>query len=237
LQLNLFSSSNLHEKATQIHERLCAFYGCPIPYFNNLDPLSELISALLSHRTKNADSHQAFQQLVEQFPNWEAVRDAPIEEVQAAIAPSTWPEMKAPRIQQVLRQIEKRRDGKLSLDFLAEAEISEARAWLEELAGVGAKTSAAVLAFSSLRRRVLVVDSHHYRVAARLNLIPANINSQNAHSLLEAQLPKNWSAQKVYDNHEVMMLHGQGCCHYRKPACDRCLLIDLCPHGQAQIFN
>ncbi|MBD3883808.1 Fe-S cluster assembly protein HesB [Phormidium tenue FACHB-886] len=214
----------------QIHDRLCAFYSCPIPYFNDLDPLSELISALLSHRTKNADSHRAFLQLTQRFPNWVAVRDAPTSEVQAAIAPSTWSEMKAPRIQQVLRQIGEQR-GELSLEFLAELPIPEARAWLEKLSGVGAKTSAAVLAFSTLRRRVLVVDSHHHRVAIRLGLIPAHTELQAAHALLEAQLPEGWTAQQVYDNHEVMMLHGQKCCYYRKPACDRCPLLDLCPTG------
>ncbi|RYG58610.1 Fe-S cluster assembly protein HesB, partial [bacterium] len=40
----------------EVQTRLCGEYGCPIPYFHNLDPLDELISSLLSHRTKNADS-------------------------------------------------------------------------------------------------------------------------------------------------------------------------------------
>ena len=52
-----------------IHDRLCAEYGCPVPYFSDLDPLSELISAMLSHRTKNADSHRAFKQLTTRFPS------------------------------------------------------------------------------------------------------------------------------------------------------------------------
>ena len=37
----------------------------------------------------------------------------------------------------------------------------------------------------------------------------------------------------VYGNHEVMMLHGQRCCYYQAPACDRCVLLRLCPTGQA----
>jgi hypothetical protein len=35
----------------EVHQRLCAEYNCPIEYFHNLDPLSELVSSLLSHRT------------------------------------------------------------------------------------------------------------------------------------------------------------------------------------------
>ncbi|HEX2535192.1 MAG TPA: hypothetical protein VHK69_15710, partial [Chitinophagaceae bacterium] len=86
----------------QIHQRLTAVYGSSIKYFHDLDPLSELVSALLSHRTRNSQSGQAFRNLVQQFGTWEAVRDAPTESVEAAIAPCTWPEQKAPRIQQVL---------------------------------------------------------------------------------------------------------------------------------------
>ena len=228
------SAAELQQKVLLIHDRLCAEYGCPIPFFHDLDPLSELISALLSHRTRNADSGRAFQQLTARFTTWEAVRDAPTEAVQQAIAPCTWPEQKAPRIQQVLRLISDRRNGELTLDFLGELPVTEARAWLESLSGVGPKTSAAVLLFSRLRQPALPVDSHHHRVAVRLGLIPANTAVGPAHALLEAQLPSDWSAQQVYDNHEVLMLHGQRCCYYRNPACDRCSVLDLCPFGQAR---
>jgi hypothetical protein len=67
----------LREKVLVVHERLCAEYRCPIAYFHELDPLSELVSSLLSHRTKNADSGRAFRQLRARFATWEAVRDAP----------------------------------------------------------------------------------------------------------------------------------------------------------------
>ncbi|HEY9908301.1 MAG TPA: hypothetical protein V6D18_11940 [Thermosynechococcaceae cyanobacterium] len=221
----------LQQQSITVHDRLCQVYGCPVAYFHNLDPLSELISALLSHRTKNRDSDRAFKQLQAVFPTWEAVRDAPTDAVQRAIAPATWAEQKAPRIRQVLRLIGDLR-GELSLDFLADLPVTEARAWLERLPGVGPKTSAAVLCFSCLRRRALPVDSHHHRVALRLGLIPAQTAVAAAHALLEAQLPTDWTAQQVYDNHEVLMLHGQRCCYYANPACDRCPLLDLCPFGR-----
>jgi endonuclease-3 len=198
--------------------------------------LSELVSSLLSHRTKNADSGRAFRQLVAQFPTWEAVRDAPVGEVQAAIAACTWPEQKAPRIQQVLKIIgERRAGGDLTLDFLEDWSVPDARAWLEQLPGVGPKTSAATLAFSRLRKAALPVDSHHHRVAQRLGLIASNVDVGPAHVLLEAQLPPDWTAQQVYDNHEVLMLHGQKCCFFANPACGRCVVRDLCPFGQKRV--
>lgn len=217
-----------------VHDRLCAVYGCPIAYFYELDPLSELVSSLLSHRTKNADSGRAFRQLREKFSSWEAVRDAATSEVESAISPCTWPEQKAPRLQNILHLISERLNT-LSLDCLAEMSVTEARAWLEELPGVGPKTSAAVLCFSSLRRRALPVDSHHHRVAQRLGLIPSSLSVGPAHAVLEAQLPPDWDAQQVYDNHEVLMLHGQRVCFFHNPACARCVLLDLCPTGQERI--
>ena len=232
MQLDLLANQQQTAKLVQVHQRLCTVYGCPIAYFHNLDPLSELISALLSHRTRNAQSGQAYRQLRQALPTWEAVRDAPTEQVQQAIAPCTWPEQKAPRLQAVLQRITQERGEPLSLDFLADLSVSTARQWLESIPGVGPKTSAAVLAFSTLRRRSLPVDSHHHRVALRLGLIPEQLAVGPSHQVLEAQLPDDWSAQQVYDNHEVLMLHGQQCCHYRRPQCDRCPLLDLCQYGQ-----
>ncbi len=220
------------EKVLVVHDRLCAEYGCPIAYFHETDPLSELVSSLLSHRTKNADSHRAYRNLQTRFPGgWAEVRDAPLADVQDALAPCTWPEQKAPRVQDILRRIAEER-GELSLDFLEDLSVPEARAWLECLPGVGPKTSAAVLSFSRLRRRALPVDSHHHRVAVRLGLLPASVSVGPSHAVLESQLPADWSAQKVYDNHEVLMLHGQRCCFHQAPDCPRCAVLNLCPFGQ-----
>jgi endonuclease-3 len=217
-----------------VHGRLCREFGCPIGYFHALDPMDELVSSLLSHRTRNADSARAFRTLRERFPDWAAVRDAPVAEVEAAIAACTWPEAKAPALQRTLRALTERR-GALDLSHLAGMPEAEARAWLQSLPGVGPKTSAAVLSFSTMRGRALPVDSHHHRVAQRLGLIPANLAVGPAHRVLEGMLPAEWDAQAVYDHHQVMMRHGQRTCHFRNPACGRCVLRDLCPTGQARL--
>ena len=216
------------DKALAIHARLCPVYGCPIPYFHSLDPVSELVSSLLSHRTRNAESGRAFKALRARFPDWEAVIDAEEPEIQAAIAGVTWPQLKAPRIREVLTAV-RERCGSLDLAFLGAMDVAAARAWLEAIPGIGPKTSAAVLSFSTLRMPALPVDSHHHRVAQRLGLIGPRIDVGPAHAILRAQLPADWSAQDLYDNHEILMLHGQQVCHHRRPACGRCVLVDLCP--------
>ncbi|MBV9128629.1 MAG: Fe-S cluster assembly protein HesB [Verrucomicrobia bacterium] len=240
-QFDLFAApapetlENKRALLVEVHTRLCGAYGCPVAHWAELDPLSELVSALLSHRTRNKESGAAFAELRRRFSTWEAVRDAPTGDVQEAIKTCNWPEQKAPRIQTILRAITRRRGGELSLDFLAELPSRAARDWLEQMPGVGPKTSAAVLSFSRLRMRALPVDSHHHRVAQRLGLIPPTLEVGPAHAALEALLPAEWDAQKVYDDHELLMFHGQRCCFFRQPECARCVLLDLCPTGQARI--
>lgn len=236
----------LQAKALLVHQRLCQAYGCPIDFFSHKDPLSQLISSLLSQRTLNRDTGRAYRSLRAALPTWEAVRDAPVEQIQELIAAATWPEQKAPRIKAILYEITRRlallaqeqpdwAGQGLSLDFLGRMPLAQARAWLETLPGVGPKTSAATLLFSNLRMPALPVDTHHYRVAQRLGLIEPGTSQQKAHQLLQALLPADWSAQQVYDHHEVLMLHGQRVCHYYQPECSRCVLLEWCPFGQQQI--
>ncbi len=123
---------------------------------------------------------------------------APVPEIEAAIAGVTWPELKAPRIQAILRAVAERH-GSLSLDFLAGWMSITARA----LAGGDSRGRA-----EDQRRRAVVqrpadaalpVDSHHHRVAQRTGLIGAKVDVGPSHPILRAQLPADWSAQALYD--------------------------------------
>ena len=151
--------------------------------------------------------------------------------MQTAIAACTWPEQKAPRVQEVLRILTERLGEPLSLDCLGGMTPDAARAFLETLPGVGPKTPAATLAFSSLRGRALPVDSHHHRVAVRLGIIGETVAVGASHAVFDAMIPAEWDAQTVYDHHEVLMLHGQRVCFYQAPACGRCVARDLCDYA------
>jgi endonuclease-3 len=89
--------------------------------------------------------------------------------------------------------------------------------------------------FSNLRLPAMPVDSHHHRVAQRLGLIGPKVGEGPAHALLAALLPPDWTAQQVYDHHEALMYHGQKCCYFYNPACARCVMLDVCPVGQANV--
>ena len=145
----------LSAKALEVTRRLTELYG--VAEWSQKDPLSMLVDIILSHRTRDEQTAAAYDSLLKRFGSWEAMRDAPTEEVQEAIANVNWPEVKAPRLQALMRRITEER-GELNLDFLRDIPVEEGAAWLDRLEGVGPKTTAAVLLFSS-RKPILPVDT------------------------------------------------------------------------------
>ncbi|MEL6924588.1 MAG: Fe-S cluster assembly protein HesB [Bacteroidota bacterium] len=221
----------------EVDALLFEHYGGPFRFFGQRDPLSEMVSALLSHRTKNSITRKAYQQLKSQYDNWAAVRDAPTADIATAISVVTFPEVKAPRIQEALRRVGEMNDGKLSLDFLADLSVAEARQLLERIPGVGVKTSAAILSFSRLHLPALVVDMHHLRVTARIGIVPQKSSLDRAARQMETMLPADWDGQRVYDHHQALMRHGQRVCHWQHPNCKVCVVRHLCRFYQTEFTS
>ncbi|RME06656.1 MAG: endonuclease III [Anaerolineae bacterium] len=214
-------------QALEVHRRLLAFYGSPT-WRNPLPPLDELISTILSQNTNDNNRDRAFFALKERFPSWEAVRDAPAEEVIATIRPAGLANQKGPRIQQVLRQITAER-GELDLGFLQDWPTDQAMQWLLKFKGVGPKTAAIVLLFS-LGKPAFPVDTHIYRVSGRLGLRPPKMSAEKAHQHLAAIFPP----ETYYAAHLNLIRLGREICTARKAHCRRCPLNDLCEHALQQ---
>src|SRR6266576_2482949 len=214
----------LSTKAIEVTQRLTQHYG-EVP-FSSKDPMSMLVDIILSHRTRDEQTAAAYDNLLKHFGSWEAVRDASTSEVQTEIQNVNWPEAKAPRLQALMRRITEER-GELNLDFLRDLPVEEGAAWLDRLEGVGPKTTAAVLLFSS-RKPILPVDTHVWRVSIRLGLIGKKVTADHAHALLLALLPND--AQTIYNFHKALLRHGQRICVYDHPRCNKCVLTDLCDY-------
>ncbi|MCX7977269.1 MAG: hypothetical protein N2646_09355, partial [Bellilinea sp.] len=90
--------SELAQRAAEIHRRLLDVYGRP-EWRQPLPPLDELVSTILSQNTNDRNRDVAFEALKARFSSWEAVRDAPAEEVIEAIRPAGLANQKGPRIQ------------------------------------------------------------------------------------------------------------------------------------------
>jgi endonuclease-3 len=212
----------LSTKALEVSQRLTDLYG--VAAWSEKDPMSMLVDIILSHRTKDEQTAAAYDQLLKRFGSWEALRDAPVNEVQDTIANVNWPEVKAPRLQAIMRQITAER-GNLDLSFLRDLPVEEAAAWLNRFEGVGPKTTACVLLFSC-QFPLLPVDVHVGRVSQRLGLIGKKVTNDAAHSLLQALLPQD--ARSIYNFHKALLRHGQRICVYEYPRCSKCAITDLC---------
>lgn len=214
-------------KLAVIDERLRRHFGLSTRSLRR-DPVSQLILALIGGRTRSAVSKRAFETLQSRFGAWAALRDAPVDQIQAAIRPVTFAEIKAPRLKAALIAITEAQGG-LTLDSLADLPVEGALAWLERLPGVGRKAAAATLNVSTLRMRALVIDIHHLRVLRRLALVGIRSNLTQAYDRLMPLLPPDWSAAALDEHHQRMKRLGQTVCRQDGPLCHCCPLRDLCP--------
>jgi endonuclease-3 len=202
-----------------IRERLLSVYG-RVHLRPHGRPLDELILTVLSQSTNDRNRDAAFLALRDRFPSWEAVRDAPVQEVEAAIRPGGISRVKSVRIQRILRSI----GDPLALDWLADAPPPSGRDYLLTLPGVGRKTAACVLLFSYGQREV-PVDTHVSRVATRLGLLRPGAGFDEQHDQMLALTPSGAELEL----HINLLRHGRRTCLARGPLCRECALARMCP--------
>jgi endonuclease-3 len=184
------------------------------------DALGELVLTVLSQSTNDRNRDVAFLRLRDRFPTWEAVRDAPVDEIEEAIRPGGISKVKSVRIKAILEAI----GEELDLSWMRDAPVEESREFLVALPGVGRKTAACVLLFAYGLRDV-PVDTHVSRVGGRLAMLPAGAPFEKLHdALLEITPP---GAELEF--HVNLLRHGRRTCHAQRPACPRCDLRRMCP--------
>jgi endonuclease-3 len=215
----------------RIRERLREVYGIPLMRPHG-DPIAELILTVLSQSTNDRNRDVAYLRLRERMATWAQVRAAPLAEVEEAIRPGGISKVKSARIQAILRAIsddpgpsvatESAED--LSLDWLPEVPIAEARDYLVALPGVGRKTAACVLLFAYGLHDV-PVDTHVARVGMRLHLLRPGAPFEELHDQMLALTPPG----QELELHVNLLRHGRRTCHARSPACEECALARMCP--------
>lgn len=210
----------------EIISRLAERYGLfeQVPRYDALD---ELIFTVLTQHTSDLNAGRAFDRLRELIPSWRAVMVAPDAEIAAAIHHGGMANQKSVRIKAILRAIDADR-GNLSIDFLREWELEDARRWLMALPGVGPKTAAVVMSFA-LGMPAFPVDTHIHRVSLRLGLIPPRTTADAAHALMESATPEG----DRFQLHMQLITHGRQVCKARRPLCDECVLSAECPSSTA----
>jgi endonuclease-3 len=213
-----------------IRDRLREVYGIPLAKPHG-HPIAELILTVLSQSTNDRNRDVAYFALRERFEDWEAIRDAPVDLIEEAIRPGGISRVKSARIKSILRAItdQPRPDGApppgdLTLDWLASQPVPEAQRYLTSLPGVGRKTAACVLLFA-LGMRDVPVDTHVSRVGWRLGLFRPGAPFEELHDEMLAITPPG----EELEFHLNLLRHGRRTCHARRPACNECALLSLCP--------
>jgi endonuclease-3 len=199
-------------------------YGIPLAQPHG-HPIAELVLTVLSQSTNDRNRDVAYLGLRQRFPTWEAVRDAPVDELQEAISPGGISKIKSARIKHILQAIsDTSEDGELSLDWLPAKSVQEAQRYLTGLPGVGRKTAACVLLFAFGMHDV-PVDTHVSRVSTRLGLFRPGAPFEEMHDVMLAFTPRG----EELELHLNLLRHGRRTCHARRPDCAGCALARMCP--------
>jgi endonuclease-3 len=224
--MSAMRDTELRAEGARLHRilrKLERAYGSP-RLNPTLDPLGELIATILSQNTSDLNSDRAYAALRSAFPTWEAVLQAPPDELAEVIRSGGLATLKSRRIREILHSL-KAQHGQLTLDFLMEMPMPAARAFLAAFPGVGPKTIACVLLFAC-GHPAFPVDTHVHRVTTRLGLLPDGCSAERAHAILEPLIPP----VQVYSAHINLIRHGRTTCKAQRPDCRHCCLRTLCPY-------
>ena len=208
-----------------IRERLGLRFG-RIRAEERPDPVSQMVGSFIGSRTYDWKSWHAFVRLVQRYPSWDAVADAPVADLEASLEGVTFSEKKAPELKQALRAI-RTRFGQINLDFLAGYDVDQALSCLEQFHGIGRKIAAATLNFSSLRMRSFVVDTHVLRVLQRFGFVGMRSDTAAAYDAVMASAD-GLDADDLFELHWHMKALGQTICTHAKAICADCPLSDIC---------
>lgn len=213
------------EKAKEIDKRLVKAFGLTLPDPER-DVAHELIHAVLSQNTHRRNYNLAYGRLMEVYPDLESLARAPLAGIESAIKPGGLSKQKSRAIKEILMSLEEER-GDCSLEFVREMSVPEAREFLTSLPGVGPKTASVVLMFSD-GRKVLPVDTHVLRTAARLGLIDEGTSAERAEVELEALV----TPARRPRMHLNLVHLGREICHARGPRHEICPLNPVCDFGR-----
>lgn len=197
-----------------------------IEYFSKTMPVAEseldygnpfelLVAVVLSAQCTDKRVNLTTPALFSAYPTAEAMAEATEEDIYRYIRSISYPNNKAKHLVALAKKLVEEFGGEVPTDLDA----------LQTLPGVGRKT-ANVLGAVLWGKEVMPVDTHVFRVAARIGL------SRNARTPLatERQLEAGFPSELLPIAHHWLILHGRYTCIARKPKCDKCGLTDICKY-------
>jgi endonuclease III len=177
------------------------------------DPFELLVAVILSAQCTDKRVNMITPALMARFPDAGSMAKAEPSEIFGYIKSCSYPNSKAKHLSGMAKM--------LLVEF--GGEVPSDTELLQRLPGVGRKT-ANVVASVVFRKPVMPVDTHVFRVAARIGL------TRNAKKPLdtELQLTKNIPAALMHQAHHWLILHGRYICKAKNPLCNSCGIAGFC---------
>ena len=183
------------------------------------NPYELLVAVILSAQCTDKRVNMTTPALFEAYPTPEAMAQATAEEIYAYIKSISYPNNKAKNLVAMARMLCTEFGGVVPSDLDA----------LQRLPGVGRKT-ANVVGAVIWGKEVMPVDTHVFRVSARIGL------TRGAKTPLqtELQLERNIPSHLLPVAHHWLILHGRYVCTARAPKCATCGIAPWCKSYEKQ---
>lgn len=179
--------------------------------YNN--PFELIVAVILSAQCTDKRVNQIMPELIKRFPTPEKMAAADSAEVLDYIKSCSYPNNKAKHLVGMAQKLIELFDGKIPDD------VDD----LQKLPGVGRKT-ANVIASVVFNKPAMAVDTHVFRVAARIGLSTGAKNALQTEMQLIKYIPEHLIAKA----HHWLILHGRYVCIARNPKCEQCGLTSVC---------
>jgi endonuclease-3 len=189
-------------------------------YYKN--PFELLVAVILSAQCTDKRVNATTPAIFEQFPDALSMSEAGIEEIYELIKSISYPNNKSKHLVAMAQMLVK--------DFGGEVPMTVEE--LMKLPGVGRKTANVITSVIDEQPN-MAVDTHVFRVSARLGLTTAAKNP----AATEKQLIKYIPTAYIHRAHHWLILHGRYICVARKPKCSQCGLRVVCKFYQKQIHT
>ncbi|HSE85421.1 MAG TPA: endonuclease III [Candidatus Binatia bacterium] len=210
----------LAQKSVRTHSiaaRLARIYPeleVPLRHRNTFELL---IAVILSAQCTDEAVNRVTPELFRRYPDPETLAHASTADIERIIRTLGLFRAKAKSLKECARQLVEDFGGAVP------AKMEE----LTRLAGVGRKTANVILGHAFATPGI-IVDTHCKRLSRRLGL-----TRQEDPTKIERDLSRLLPAKEWTGLSHRLIIHGRRVCYARKPACDRCVLNDLCPSKEA----
>lgn len=182
-----------------------------------MNPYQLVVAVMLSAQCTDKRVNMTTPALFERFPDPKSLAEATQDEVYQLIKSISYPNNKAKNLVKMANVLMSDYGGVVPDD------LDE----LQKLPGVGRKTANVVMAVA-FDKPAMPVDTHVFRVSARIGLTKGAKTPLETEKQLVSHLPQNVLSKA----HHWLILHGRYVCMARKPKCEECGIKIICDFYQ-----